>query len=347
MIIFKAAMSIKSFILKTLKIINKPVVKVYHGYGDNKKIILYGHVFKLSPMARKTYRKSIITNTFAVLRLFMVEPYQNATVRLTWQQSVVTATSENDGFFKIEWDIAKPLESGWHQVQVDLLNPSGEIITSGTGKFIVPYATQYGCISDIDDTFLISHSSTILKRLYVLLTQNAYTRKTFEGVIDHYQYLATAATVPEKPNPFFFVSSSEWNLYDYIREFSERNKMPQGVYLLAQLKVFTEMFKTGKTKHSGKYIRIVRILNAYPTHKFILLGDDTQQDPYIYASVVKSFPKQIIAVYLRQVQKENKPQVQQVVNEFKEAGIECCYFTNSSQAIMHSKKMNLQAEKQM
>ncbi len=340
-------MSIRSFIFKTLKIINKPVVKIYHGYGDNKKIILYGHAFKRSPMARKTYRKSTITNTFAVLRLFMVKPCPNAKVRLLWQQSAITAITVDDGFFKLEWDIPQPVESGWHQVQVDMLNTADSVIASATGKFIVPYTTQYGCISDIDDTFLISHSSTILKRLYVLLTQNAYTRKPFEGVIDHYQYLASAATVPDKPNPFFFVSSSEWNLYDYIREFSERNKLPQGVYLLAQLKLLSEMFKTGKTKHVGKYIRIVRILHAYPTHKFILLGDDTQQDPFIYASVVKDFTEQIIAVYLRQVQEEGKPQVQQVVRQLAEAGIKCCYFKNSSEAIKHSKEMNLQAEKQM
>ncbi|MEP6513402.1 MAG: phosphatase domain-containing protein, partial [Parafilimonas sp.] len=331
-------MSLKSFIFKTLKITDKPVLKMYHGYGNEKQVLIYGHTFKISPLGRKRYRKNFITNLFAVLRLFMVKPYSNATVRLVWQQTEVTAITEDDGFFKLEWNIISPVESGWHQVQADLLSASGEIITSGEGKIYLPYTTQYGCISDIDDTFLISHSSTLLKRLYVLLTENAYTRTPFKGVIDHYQYLAYAATIPEKPNPFFYVSSSEWNLYDYIRDFSEKNNMPPGVYLLAQLKRFNEMFKTGKTKHASKFIRIQRILKDYPKHKFILLGDDSQQDPYIYQDIVKNFPAQIITVYLRRINRKNEQQVQKIVEQLTAAKIECCYFTHSSEAIEHSKK---------
>ena len=51
-------------------------------------------------------------------------------------------------------------------------------------------------------------------------------------MVKHYQALAHAGTVPHEPNPFFYVSSSEWNLYDYIREFAKKNEMPKGIYLV-------------------------------------------------------------------------------------------------------------------
>ncbi len=333
-------------IYKLLHISDKPTVKVYHGYGDDKQVLVYGHVFRLSPKERKRYRKNFVTNSFALLRLFMIKPYRNTRVRINWDGREMTTTTANDGFFKLEWDVKQPLEPGWHEIMVDMLSATGEVVTSGKGKLHVPYSTQYGCISDIDDTFLISHSSTIFKRLYVLLTENAYTRKPFKGVIDHYKYLAYAATIPGKPNPFFYVSSSEWNLYDYIRDFSEKNEMPEGVFLLSQIKQLKQLFKTGQTKHSGKYIRIVRILKAYPSHRFILLGDDTQQDPYIYASIIKDFPGQIIAVYLRRVNKRNVEKVTEVIKEYNMAGIEYCYFENSTEAIDHSRNLNLLAEKE-
>lgn len=338
-------MDLMHSIYKLLHISDKPSVKVYHGYGDNKQVLVYGHLFRLSPTGRKRYRKNFITNTFALLRLFVIKPYRNTRVRINWYGKEITTTTATDGFFKLEWDLEDPLEPGWHVITVDMLSSTGEVVTSGNGKLHVPYSTQYGCISDIDDTFLISHSSTIFKRLYVLLTENAYTRKPFKGVIEHYKYLANAATIPEKPNPFFYVSSSEWNLYDYIRDFSEKNEMPMGVYLLSQIKQLNQLFKTGQTKHSGKYIRIVRILKAYPRHRFILLGDDTQQDPYIYASIIKDFPGQIIAIYLRRVNIKNTEKVKEVIKEYSHAGIEYCYFTNSEEAIQHTKSLNLLMEK--
>src|SRR5205814_145836 len=85
-------------------------------------------------------------------------------------------------------------------------------------------------------------------------------------------------TKSNKPNPFFYISSSEWNLYDFIVEFARKNEMPAGIYLLNQLKRFTQLLKTGQGKHSGKFTRIVRIMEAFPRLRFILLGDSSQQD---------------------------------------------------------------------
>src|SRR4030095_6233864 len=136
-----------------------------------------------------------------------------------------------------------PLPQGWQEVTVKA--KSGEMeIASSKGHIYIPYATQYGFISDIDDTFLISHSSNLRKRLFVLFTQNARSRKPFEGVVKHYQLLALSNTTADAPNPFFYVSSSEWNLYDYILEFTRVNGFPEGVFLLNRLKRFSQLLKT-------------------------------------------------------------------------------------------------------
>ena len=74
----------------------------------------------------------------------------------------------------------------------------------------------------------------------------------FEGVVKHYQALAYAGSEVDEPNPFFFVSSSEWNLYNFIVEFSRNNQLPDGVFLLSQLKNFSQVFKTGSNKSVSK-----------------------------------------------------------------------------------------------
>lgn len=316
--------SLKQWLLSLFRLTNEPTVKVYHGYGHNHCLTVFGHVFRLSPYPRKTYRQSFVRNTLALLRLFLVKPFAGVNVRLEWKGKMYTATTDTDGFFCFEWEDAEPYERGWCPVAVEAFHHN-EAVAKASGRIFIPYETQYIFISDIDDTFLISHSGNMRKRLYVLFTQNARSRKPFDGVVRHYQLLAESGTTPDAPNPFFYVSSSEWNLYEYILEFTAVNKIPRGVFLLSQLKSFSQLLKTGQNNHGTKFTRIVRILKAFPTHRVVLLGDSSQQDPYIYQEVVKHFPAQVHAVYIRDVFQKNYEKVKDVLSQIEAAGVPCVF----------------------
>lgn len=337
-------MRLKEWLLNKLYITRKPVVKVYNGYGDADLLLVYGHVLKQSPLPRRKFRKNFWSNSMALLRLFLVEPYRRVPIRLEWQGQVMEAVTDVDGFFKFEWQSPERPAEGWHSVRVTISGGKHKGVC-GEGRILVPHSTKYIFISDIDDTFLISHSSNLRKRLYVLLTKNARTRRPFDGVVRHYQLLAHADTTLDAPNPFFYVSSSEWNLYDYIREFKRSYGIPEGVYLLSQLKQGAGLLRTGQTKHSGKFVRIVRVLKEFPDQTFILLGDDTQQDPEIYEKVVEGFPGRIACVYLRHVGKRKKPEVEERAARMRKMGVEVCYFTKSDEAIAHSERWGLIAQK--
>jgi len=326
-----------------LGLTNEVTIKVYHGYGNADNLTIHGHVFRLSPLPRKKYRKSFLRNTWALLRLFIVKPFPKLKLEMEWEGQIYFAESDDDGFFKFEWKDEPPLPQGWQEVTVRA-KKMDIVIATTTGHVYIPYNTQYGFISDIDDTFLISHSANLRKRLFVLFTQNARTRKPFEGVVKHYQLLANSNTTPDAPNPFFFVSSSEWNLYDYILEFTIVNEIPKGIFLLNQLKRFNQLLKTGQNNHQTKFTRIARILEAYPNQRFILLGDSSQHDPYIYEAIVSHFPKQIHAVYIRDVFAANKDKAADVLHKIESNGVPCCFFQNSSDAILHSKKIGLIAD---
>ena len=260
-------------VLRWLRLTNDVTVKVYHGYGQPGRYVVYGHVLGLGPTPRKHFSRNVLKNTVALMRLFIVRPYAGAQLQLRWEGQLFKTVSEDDGFFKIEWEVNEHLPPGWHPIQVEMTDGRDNILTTGTGYIFIPYPTQLGFISDIDDTFLISHSSNLRKRLFVLFTRNARSRKPFDGVVRHYQALTQAGTTGEAPNPFFYVSSSEWNLFDYILEFTTVNGLPRGVFLLSQLKRFSQLFKTGQNKHGTKFMRIVRVLEHYPEQRFVLLGD--------------------------------------------------------------------------
>lgn len=334
---------IKKKILFLFRLRYMPVVKVYRGYGNDNKMIVIGHVLKISPMARKTYRHNWIVNIFSMLRLFMIKPFVGARIEMKWNDSTCETITEHDGFFRFEWNLPATLNAGWHNVTVSLMQEKYKAWQiSGEGEILVPFQSQNAFISDIDDTFLVSYSSKLRKRLYVLFTKNARSRKPFQGVVEHYRQLAGGVHDEHKTlNPFFYVSSSEWNLYDLIVEFSKENNLPKGVYLLNQIKRISEVLKTGQNKHSGKFTRIVRIIETYPHLKFTLLGDDTQEDPSIYLSVAEHFPQNIFAVYIRKVHNGNFDKVKAVTEKIESAGVHCCYFEHSSEAIEHSKAIGL------
>ncbi len=71
------------------------------------------------------------------------------------------------------------------------------------------------------------------------------------------------------------------------------------------------------------------------------MGDDSQQDPVIYASVVEHFPDQVKAVYLRNVFEKNIVVVEGAISKIKAAGIPVCHFKHSRDAILHSAEIGL------
>jgi len=335
------AVSWREKIWRQLGMTHQPTVKLYSGYGHAEQLVLYGHVFSFAPLQRKKYSSFFLLNLLALVRLFIVKPIAGAGVILSTEKNEITSITEPDGFIKLNWTSEVALAFGWHRASVTLFNDADAPVAEAFGSYLVPHSTQFGFISDIDDTFLVSHSANFRKKLALLFTRNPRSRNTFEGVVKHYQLLSLAHTVENEPNPFFYVSSSEWNLYDYILEFMTINGLPKGVLLLSPIKTLINLFFFRQNKHGSKKDRIIRILEAFPKQKFILLGDSSQQDPAIYASIAGSFPGRIYAVYIRDTFQKKSRSVQQVLQKLEETGVPCCFFVHSAEAILHSKKISL------
>lgn len=316
-------------------------VKVYHGYGHTHNLVVYGHVFKYRADAKQRYKNGILTNLLHVFKLFVLKPYAFVKVQLTFKGQQVKTKTAYDGFFKFEWDAKEKVEAGWHNVEVTAYSDEGVVLAISSGKVYVPHVTQYAFISDIDDTIMVSYSKTILRRMRELLSKNPHTRKTFDATKEHYQLLSAAHTKIEQPNPFFYVSSSEWNLYDYLVETFRFNGFPEGTFLLNQLKRWRDLLKTGKTGHEGKLLRIMRIIDVFPNQKFIFLGDNSQQDPAIYAKIAEKYGKNVIAVYIRNVRSSKSLATQEILNKLEDKNIKTCFFKESEEAIRHSRKIGI------
>ena len=316
-------------------------VQVYNGYGHKHDLIVFGHVLQSSVKTSKKLTNNFFINTLNLVRLFFVKPLAGIRVRLQWGDQTFESVTEFDGFFRFEWSSFTDTPAGWHHLTVHALNETNDIVGSGNGKLFVPHTTQYAFISDIDDTVIISHSATIIKRLHVLFTKHPRTRSAFEHVVKHYNMLALANTQKDVPNPFFYVSSSEWNLYYYLSEFFSHNHFPEGIFLLNQIKQLQGLLKTGKTKHEGKILRIARVLSSFPKQQFVLLGDNSQKDPDIYFAITEKYAGKIHAVYIRNVRKDSEQSTAAMLDKISAKGIHTFFYKDSHEAIEHSQKIGL------
>jgi len=312
-------------------------IKIYNGYGHSKNLVVYGHVFK-GKLAKKqrSFTKKGWRYALALLRLFFFRPKGNMPLRLYFFDQIIETQAGSDGFFKFKWASDTHLSPGLHPLKIGAIGANNDIHGLTEGRVYVAHSTQYVFVSDIDDTVLISHSASLWKRLRELLSKNAERRKIFGAHVLWYRLLSTAYTTTGHTNPFFYVSSSEWNLYDYLQAIFDYNQLPTGSFLLSHFKRWYDFFKTGQTKHEDKYRRISRLLRVYPKQKFVLIGDNSQHDPLIYTALVNDYPDRIEAIYIRNIRPKKAMVTLRLLSSLSANAVYTCMFHTAEEAIAHS-----------
>lgn len=322
-------------------VVENVVVKVFNGYGHQHDLILYGQVKYGARKKERAYTFSVLRDIYSIAKLYFVKPVRSAKVRMHWNDQVVNGTTDDEGFFKLEWSSIQSTPAGWLPVRIYAVDRYGNDIGFGDGKVFIPHITQYGVISDIDDTVLVSHSARTGKKLTTLLTTDPLKRKTFSDVVRFYQMLGLSHTEPNVPNPFFYVSNSEWNLYDYLAGFFRQNKLPDGIFLLSDFKRLSQILKIGNTKHRGKGERMKRILEVFPNQRFILVGDNSQRDPLTYSEIANEHPLRIEAIYIRIVREDKKATMIETLASIRHKNIHVHWFEDTNEAIAHAMTIGL------
>ena len=318
----------------------KPILKLYRGYANEGELIVFGHIFKANKAEAYEFEKKRFKNARSIIRMFRIKTIANADVYLEHNGIRIHTKTLDDGYFKFCIPLNDELRYGWTDYYVSTFYGDEEIKEKGT--YIKPFEGNLAFISDIDDTFLVSHTRNFFKKLYILLWKNINDRKIFEDVVPHYQALSTAGrNKKDEMNAFFYVSSSEWNLYDYLLETFRYNQLPEGAFLLNQIKRWKDLLKVGKTGHEGKLIRVLRIIDAFPNQKFVFFGDNSQQDPAIYAKIAERYSSNMAGVYIRNIRKEKEGLAKEYLDQIRAKGIHACLFNDSAEAIEFSKSTGL------
>lgn len=334
----KARLEVK----QTMNWLDQPRVLPYRGFGNGEKAFISGRVLEDNGLAKPEANDSIWENVRAMYRRFKSDAIPGVRVQARFQDEVLVTETDDDGFFRFEFPVnGIDRDQMWHPVDLRLLDQVKEHQEHSrcVGEIMVPPSnSELGIISDVDDTILISHATNTWKKFRLIMLKNAHTRLPFEGVAAFYRALKRGAKA-NLNNPVFFVSSSEWNLYDLLRDFCRVQGIPKGTFLLKEFnEEWWKVWKSGGgSSHNHKLVKIRRILNTYPDLPFILIGDSGQHDAELYSKAVEEFPGRIRAIYIRDVSKEDRDaKVDEIAYEVNRKGVPMLLVKDTVAAASHA-----------
>jgi phosphatidate phosphatase APP1 len=94
-----------------------------------------------------------------------------------------------------------------------------------------------------------------------------------------------------------YVSTGAWNFAAHLERFIAEHRFPPGPLLLTDWGPTEEgWFRSGATH---KRTALERLRRDHPTTRWVLVGDDGQRDPAIYAAFATAHPEAVEAIAIR------------------------------------------------
>ncbi len=226
-----------------------------------------------------------------------------AEVELRIGRHSATEITDSHGYANFSLPVPD-LRVGWHEAHAVIAPVEDGESASGTGRVVKPsLKAPFLVISDIDDTILLTGLTEGVAMVARTVLREASERAAIPGMASFYRGLARgipSRTGNRKPVPtFFYVSTGTWTFYPALQEFVQLRGFPVGPMFLTDWGPTERYLRRSGAEHKRTAIR--RLLEAYPTMKFVLIGDSGQRDALTYEEMAREFPGRIELILIRQV----------------------------------------------
>ncbi|KLE34267.1 phosphatase domain-containing protein [Aurantiacibacter luteus] len=299
-------------------------IQPYFGHRSRTRLTLSARALRQPPATFETTSRWQAMRT--MLRQFASREVPGVAVRLVIEGANgplldTAATSDGEGYVHFDvaldppWDLPEyPL---WEQAHLHWTTPEGA--QQVDAHVLAPgRAGGLAIISDIDDTIVETGITGGLRnvvrnwrRVFAELPQERVAvpgADTFYGELgggsDTGDETRGAEHMPATRRPFFYVSSSPWNLFAYLVAFMRVKGLPLGPITLRDWGLNRATF--GSSSHGEhKSAAIDAILAMHPELRFALIGDDTQGDLPAFARAAAAWPERVAAVFIRKAAAED------------------------------------------
>jgi phosphatidate phosphatase APP1 len=200
-----------------------------------------------------------------------------------------TVVTDRGGY--VDAVLESDLAPGWHDVLLTGADGSRAVAP----VHVVDPAARYGIVSDLDDTVVVTRLPRPFLAAWNVLVRHEHAREAVPGMARLYAELL--AHHPELP--VVYLSTGAWNAAPAMGRFLRRTGFPAGPMLLTDWgPTNTGWFRSGR-EHKASQLR--RLFHELPDVRWLLVGDDGQHDPEIYARAAAAYPEHVGAILIRRL----------------------------------------------
>ena len=270
-----------------------PTVIPYISYGSTEWIRVLGRVLYLKPEAARKWRVRPELQQVQRARgwkSFTSVHAADCVVRVIVDgKDAGEIITDRGGVIDLELPIS--LTPGWHSIRLSTDENDG---SEGLVMVVDPEA-QFGVVSDVDDTVMI----TALPKPFVAAWNSFVLSEQARAAVPGMAVLLDQQVRQHPGSPIVYLSTGAWNVAPALTRFLSRNLYPTGTLLLTDWGPTTDRwFRSGK-EHKRRELR--RLVHQFPKIKWLLVGDDGQHDEDLYHEFSTSFPDHVAAVAIRQL----------------------------------------------
>lgn len=270
-----------------------PTVVPYQGYGASTWVRVLGRVLLTKPPkpGSRAERKLVKREeSIRGWRTFTSVPVNRVTVSITIENVVHRVRADRGGV--IDTVIDAELSAGWHTVT---MRTDDSLETAKAPVFVVDPKARLGVISDVDDTVMVTAIPRPLLAAWNTFVRDEHARVPTPGMAVLLDRLVTQ----HSGAPMIYLSTGAWNVAPTLSRFLSRNLFPAGALLLTDWgPTHDRWFRSG---HAHKVDSLERLADEFPDLRWLLVGDDGQNDERIYGDFQARHPSQVSAVAIRQL----------------------------------------------
>ena len=156
-------------------------------------------------------------------------------------------------------------------------------------------------VTDMDDTI---KDTNVLDRASAELNTFVNPFRPVAGMPETYRNWNSS---PGAKLHFHVVSAGPWQLYKPLREFTDAANFPPFTWDMRPVDIgfnpvtaLRELHPSPDVIFRHKVAKISALLKQLP-NQLVLVGDSAEQDPEVYAEIVKACPDRIAAAYIRDI----------------------------------------------
>ena len=199
------------------------IVQPYMTYGTANELWIAGRLLEAKGV-QGTIEDSHWKNLVHMMRRYQSDEIPFTEINITLGDEVRTVKTDANGYFNYYWKLPDQTEvqQPWTTL---ILQPSDPELPKAQKLSVAEVSVpsnnaEFAVVSDVDDTIMRTGATNFFRHTKTVLLNNAHSRQLLTGTTQFYSALQQGASGYAN-NPFFYVSSSPWNIYDLIAEFNQ------------------------------------------------------------------------------------------------------------------------------